>query len=327
MSRDAIQCLERSWKNLWANWELLLLQWLGQLVGGVLVILGLLAPVFVIGLDLAKGAWEIAQRNGNFEEWLELAGQRLTTPQWEWAYGIAALLFFWGLAGVVYSYVQAGLVGTLNQGEAAAEAAGRSDRPAYRVAAAAGFFAWGRQYVWPFLGLAGVWGAVLLVALTPLLLGLVVLLYSGDQASGAALAGVGCLGLLFAFFVSLVSSLWYLLAKAELVQPGARVFSASRRALTVFARRPGAILLLLVLWICALFAASIVTLPISSAGTFMLPNDFPTQILFHIALSFLQSLLGSLPQLLFLGAFVSLVRGESAAARPVVANPAEVSTP
>lgn len=327
MSRDAIQCLERGWKNVWANWELILLQWLGQLVVGALFVLGFLAPFFVIGMDLVKAAWEVLKRNGNFEEWLALAGQRLTTPRWEWIWGIAALLVLWGVAGIVYAYVQAGLVGTLDQGEAAADAAGRSDRPAFRVPAAAGFFAWGRHHLWPFFGLVNLWGAVLLVGLMPLLLGLVAVLYSGDQPNGAALAGVGCLGLLFTFVIFLASSLWYFVAQAELVQPGAGVFSASRRALSVLFRRPGAILLLLVLWICSIFAVSIVILPISSAGSLMLPNDFPTQILFHITLSFLRGLLGVLPQLLFLGAFVSLVRGESAAPRSVVANPAEVSTP
>lgn len=325
--RDAIQSLERGWKNAWANWELFLLQWLGQLMTSVLVVLGFLAPVFVFGLDLARAAWQIAQRNGDFEEWLRLAGERLSTPQWGWALGIAALLVFWGLAALLYAFLQAGIIGAFNQAEATAEAAGRSDRLAFRVPAAASFFAWGRSHLWPFFGLLNLWGALLLVGLLPLLLGLLAVLLSGDEPNPAALVGVGCLGVVFTFFFCLAASLWYLVAQVELVQPGVGVLEASRRAVSTLLRRPWAILLLLVLWICSLFAVSIVLLPISSAGTLMLPNELPTQILFQVVLSVLQNFLGVVPQLVFLASYVSLVRGESAAPRPVAANPAEVSVP
>lgn len=330
MSLPAADCLQRGVRTLIANWPLLPLLWLGSIAIAVLVILGVAVPLLGLGLnlglDLLRG---LARADGpaSFEEWLgSLAGTWPPTLA-EVALGIAALLVFWGLAGCLYAFLRAGLFGTLEQAEAAAAAAGAGHAP-FRVVSWSGFLGWGRRYFGRYFGLVNLYGLFLLAGFLPLALGLAALVAVDGPPSGVALAGGGCLGGLFAFLALVGATVWYWVAEAELAEPGASVSRASRRALAVLGRRPGAVALLVLLAVAASFALSLVTFPFSTAGSLFLRDDFWAQLSFQIVLSVIQGALGVVPQIALAGAFVALVRGERDAGRPAPFPPSvEVMVP
>jgi hypothetical protein len=309
MRLSAVDCLERGAFHLWANWELVLFRWLASLLAGGLVGLGVLVPFVGLGLDLLRGFTRSPNSMG-VEEWLELLLEHLTTPSLEWALAGGALLVFWGLAGCIYAYGEAGLYGVLYQADEAAERAGRIDRPAFRVISWRGFRGWGGRYFSRYFGLINLFGAILLAGFLPLLGGLLLVLAMAGQRSGVLLAGVGCVGVVIALAVSIAATLWYWLAEAELALPEATVSAAARQAVALLGHRLGAILLILLVGIAALCAVSVVTFPFSSLGALLLKGNFVTQTLFQLTCSLIQGLLATVPQIALAGALVSLVRSE-----------------
>src|SRR5262249_5134397 len=152
-----------------------------------LAVLGVLVPFARLGLDLRGFVWP---HSPGFEEWLEQLLERLMTPPSpDWAPARSWLLVLLGPAGCVLAYRGAGLFALLHQAEEAAEGAGRSDRPAFRVVSWRGFLAWGRRYFGRYFWLVNLFGAVLLAGFLPLLVGLWTVLVRLERPSGPLLAG------------------------------------------------------------------------------------------------------------------------------------------
>jgi hypothetical protein len=310
MNLPAVDCLQRGVRSLLGNWELILFRWLGGLAIGLLVLLGIFLPLLGLGLDLLRGLIADATSGGGLDEWLGTLGSHWPPTLADLALGAGVLLLFWGLAGCAYAFLQAALFGTLQQADEAAAAAGRSDTAAFRVVS------WGSRYFGRYFALVNLFGLVLLAGFLPLLLGVAVAASFADRSSGVVLVGVGCLGGLFAFAVSAAATIWYWLAEAELAAPDSSVAEASRRALKLFGRRLGAVLLLVLLAVAAAFALSMLTFPFSTAGSLFLRDDLWNQLIFQLALSLIQGGLAVVPQIALAGALVALARGERDAERP-----------
>jgi hypothetical protein len=146
-----------------------------------------------------------------------------------------------------------------------------------------------------------------------LMLGLAVALASRLATGGAETGAfaVGCLALMAAVSGAVVISLWWQLAMAHLARGDTGVVTAVAHGLQVLLRRPAAVVLLAFLAVVAAIAMGVVFLPLSFAVEAMLGNDLWAYLGSQITLALAQSALSGAIAVVFAGALVALMRGET----------------
>lgn len=318
MRLTAADCLRRGCANLAANWELVALHWVQSTATGLLLLLGLVVPAVALGLHLLIRSWLTARTVEDFEEVLGASLLRLGENVPVLALSVLAMLAIWTAAFLVYTYFQAGIYGVLTEAERRVPP-GVYVRPAFRAFSLSAFDNWARRHFWRFfwfLNLFGVFGSlVLLVAV----LGLVGVVWSGETWETSVLLSAGCLGALLTLAATLALAVWFLVAQADLAQEGSGPWQACRRGFGVLAGRPGAVLLLLLAFVAASLAVSVVFLPFAfGAGLLGMGDPFSSLVL-QFSLTLLQTLPNALLAVALAGALVALVRSETRSEPEVLA--------
>lgn len=318
MRLTAADCLRRGWANLAANWELAALHWVQSTATGLLLLLGLVVPAVALGLHLLIRSWLTARTAEDFEEVLGASLLRLGENVPVLALSVLAMLAIWTVAFLVHTYFQAGIYGVLTDAEHRVPP-GIYARPAFRAFSLGAFDRWARRHFWRFfwfLNLFGVFGSLVLLAAV---VGLVGMVWSGEAWGTSVLLSAGCLGALLTLAATLALAVWFLVAQADLAQEGSGPWQACRRGLGVLAGRPGAVLLLLLVFVAASLAVSTLFLPFAfGAGLLGMGDPFSSLVL-QFSLTLLQTLPNALLAVALAGALVALVRSETRSEPEVLA--------
>ncbi|KAB2962622.1 MAG: hypothetical protein F9K16_08640 [Thermoanaerobaculia bacterium] len=312
MRLAGIDAIGRGLSNLRANRELVLAQCLATVLLLGLSVLSLL-PLFVaLGMSLADFAGTAPEE----------ALARLADPGLWLSPGVLAALgggvVLGTVAIAVYSWFQAGIFGVLIAGDRQAGAGGRRPHELFRNFNWGDFAQWGRLRVWRFFAWYHLF--VLVGMASMLLLALLLLAAVGVGLSQGLIAGlaVGCGGALPLFALLVLVGLVGEAAKGDLARQDSGAGASWRRGARVVGRRPGAALLMLLLWICASMGLSVFLVPLQLAGDFGLRDQPFAHISLEAIVFVLQVVLGALLGLAYGASWVALVRAElpdSAAAR------------
>ena len=301
MRLSAADCLRRGWTNLSANWELVVIQWLGSFLVLGLLALGLVLPLVILGIDVfpSKGAEDVLRRLADLRPGLSMA--------------LAAMMAVWLTTLLLHCFFQAGAFGVLASGDRQALPGPRRNRLLFRTFSLRDFFGWGGLYVWRFLGVRVLfWGLVMAMG-AAVLFWLIFLAVGGGEWGAPAAFGIGCGGALPLAFLALVLSLWFQVAQADLAREGSGVQAASRRGLHVLGRRLGAVVILFIVFLGAAIGLSIVFLPLTAVADSLLSGSPGWRALVRLILLLLQSLPSTLLTMLLAGSLVALVRSETLA--------------
>jgi len=312
MRLSAMDCLRRGLASAGANWELVVIQWLHGFALTFLLVVGSALPLVALGYDLAtSGSFG---GSGGLDD-LDKARSDLVLRAQGRLLVLAAALFgmlvLWLLAVLLHAYVQAGTYGVLHAADRQAPTGRlRGGRRIFRTFAWRDFFGWAGLHGWRFFGFAN------LASLLFLLWLLAVPLWMSATLGGAArwgeegALGIGCGGALPLGFALLVLLLWYLVAQADLPREGSRGFAAARVGLEVLGARLGAVVLLLLLFLCPFVLLVGIGLVLPAAGLLL-----AGQPLLRAAAEIGFTLIASLTQGLLLialgGTLVALVRSET----------------
>ena len=242
--RSAVDCLRRAGLSLRANWPLVLLTLVQNMVVGVLFLLSLVPPFLVLGgHDLIKREWTLAA----LEEWLTGLLPALTDQVIPVSLAIVASTVIGFLAVLAWGWFQGGLYGVLVAAERQAlpEAQNRSGGVRwFHTFGMKEFSGWGGRYAWRYfwffhlnltVGLILTLGVALLVFLTA---------YGYEAWGDGAAFGIGCGASLPLLFLFLVYALWSVTAQPYLAREDGRVMRAAGAGLRLVGRRPGALLLI-----------------------------------------------------------------------------------
>ena len=298
MRLSAADCLRRGWTNLSANWELVVIQWLGSFLVLMLLALGLVLPLVILGIDVfaSKGVEDVLRRLADLRPGLSMA--------------LVAMMAVWLMTLLLHCFFQAGAFGVLASGDRQALPGPRRNRLLFRTFSLRDFFGWGGLYVWRFLGVRVLfWGFVMALG-AAVLFWLIFLGVGGGEWGAPAAFGIGCGGALPLAFLALVLSLWFQVAQADLAREGSGVRAASRRGLHVLGRRLGAVVILFIVFLGAAIGLSIVFLPLTAAADSLLSGSPGWRAVVRLILLLLQSLPSTLLTMLLAGSLVALVRSE-----------------
>ena len=308
MRLSAADCLRRGWTNLSANWELVVIQWLGSFLVLVLLALGLVLPLVILGIDVlaSRGIEDVLRRLAGLRPGLSMA--------------LVAMMAVWLLTLLLHCFFQAGAFGVLASGDRQALPGPRRNRLFFRTFSLRDFFGWGGLYVWRFLGVRVLfWGLVMALG-AAVLFWLIFLGVGGSQWGTSAAFGIGCGGALPLVFLALVLGLWFQVAQADLAREGSGVRTASRRGLHVLGRRLGAVAIFFILSLGAAVGLSIVFLPVTAVADALLSGSPGWRVLVRLMLFLLQSLPSTLITMILAGSLVALVRSETLARNETLAE-------
>ena len=307
---SAIECFQRGVVSTAANWELAAMVFLQSLVVTVLTVAGLIIPLVALGVSLDPLSWGRAilgagdlplDRVEEIFTWLAEAWPVL-------AVGLIGTLAVWTLAFVAYSYLQAGTFGILYEADRQAPAGGTVSRRQLRAFSLASFQSWASRRTWPFFWLMNLFGVY---ALLPVLV-YVLILAAAAQIGAPAVLGVGCVGLLLLTVPLAVVLLWFLTSQASLAEAAVSgVGQATRLGWTVLARRLGAVLLLVVIFVALSLVFSLVFVPLGLAVDLTAGDDLWVRGGAQFFLTLLQTLPNALLAVALAGALVALVRSET----------------
>lgn len=237
--QTAIDCLRRGFHSTRANWGLLPLKVLQDLLFTVLLLVSFLPPVVVLGgMALLDEEWSEA----TFQEWLLGLPDELAARLAPFALSVLASLVLGVLAVIVWGWFQGGLVGTLVAAERQAVPRAE-DRTGgwrwFRTFSLRDFSGWGGRHVWRFF-----WFFHLAVTVSLLFVLLLVLLIfgaaMGQEAWGAGAAfGIGCGGSLPLLFLLVIYFLWFSAAQPAVALEGSGPVRGSVLGLRVVGRRLG----------------------------------------------------------------------------------------
>lgn len=303
MRLSALDCLRRGWSNLSANWELVLLGWLGSFVTLFLLLLGFVLPLVILGVDLAGVRRSAGREIG--EALRRLADDTPALPL-----ALSATLAMWLVSLLFHCFVQAGAYGILTAADRQALPGPGRDKLLFRTFSARDFMGWGSLYVWKFFRLLLVYWTLILLMVCGLLAWGLFLLVGGSQWGTGAALGIGCGGALPVLFLVLVLGLWFNVAQADLARETSGVRAASRRGLSVLGQRLGAVFTLFVLFLGAMFVLGLVFAPLSAVADSLVTGAPRVRALVQLILLLLQSLPNSLLTMALAGSLVALVRSE-----------------
>jgi len=310
MRLSAADALNRGLANLAANWELVLVNWLGGLLLTLLVVAGLLPVFLVLGLDLFRQAFSHMGRSEDAAQvWAELLG-RWSGPSPALLLAGLGTLAVWTFASILFCYLQAGTYGVLAAGDRQAPPRVPRDRHFFRTFSLRDFFGWGGLYFGRFLRFYALYFiAVFFLALLALAwIGLAV--YGAARWGGGAAFGFGCGGALPLAFLVLLLAAWLYVAQADLTREDSGALAAARRALEVIGRRLGAVILLFVLFFVALIGLGLLFGLLSIAVNLGMQDQPIARTAVGFALSFLQSIPQIFLNVALAAALVALVRSE-----------------
>lgn len=306
MRLSAADCLRRGWTNLSANWELVVIQWLGSFLVLVLLAFGLVLPLVILGIDVLADALiskrlieDVLRRLADFRPGLSMA--------------LVAMMAVWLLTLLLHCFFQAGAFGVLASGDRQALPGPRRNRQLFRTFSLRDFCGWGGLYVWRFLGVRVLFCGLIAALGGAVLFWLIFMAVGGGTWGGSAAFGIGCGGALPLAFLALVLGLWFQVAQADLAREGSGVRTASRRGLHVLGRRLGAVAILFILFLGAAFGLSIVFLPVTAVADSLLSGSPGWRALVRLLLFLLQSLPSTLLTMVLAGSLVALVRSETLA--------------
>lgn len=302
MRLSAFDCLRRGVKNLSANWELVLLQWLLSLLVPLLVLLGLAAPVAI----LAGPSWL---------EWgsLPTPGQilsRVAEAPPVLFLALVATLALWILAYILYCYFQAGTYGVLWTADRQALPGPPRSALLFRTFSVRDFFGWGGRYVWRYFGFSLLFGLLVGLMVGSVALWIAFVGWGGERWGDGAILGIGCGGIFPLGFLVLVLSFWFSVAQAALAREGSGVWSASRLGLSVLGRRLGAVILLFLLFLCAAAALAFAFIPLSIVVDLLLADAPAARAVTKLLLLLVQGIPNALLAVALGAALVALVRSE-----------------
>jgi hypothetical protein len=311
MNRSAIDCLRRGFLSTRANWGLLPLKVLQDLLVTLLFVASFLPPVVVLGgLALFAGEWSETA----LEDWLAGLAGELGARLVPFLLAVLASLVI-GLAAVaVWAWFEGGILGVLVAAERQAHPRA-ADRPGawgwFKTFSLRDFSGWGGRYLWRFfwffhLALTASLVFVLLVGL--LVLGAV---YGNESWGPGAALGIGCGGALPLAFALLVYGLWYSAAQPAVALEGSGTLRGSALGLRVVGRRLGAsFLILLVVAVVAVVVYLVLGLGQMGAGLF-LEDRFGAWIALYVVFSLVQMAFGAALSVFLLAAYTSLVVAEA----------------
>ena len=303
MRLSALDCLRRGWANLSANWELVLLRWIGSFLSLVLVILGLVLSLAILGVDLWRPGGSAARE-------VENALRRLADAPPALPLALTATLAVWLLTLLFHCFLQAGTYGILTAADRQALPGPGRHKLLFRTFSLHDFLGWGGLYVWRFFRMLVLYWTLILLMAGVLLAWLIFLFVGGAQWGAGAAFGIGCGGALPLLFLALVLGLWSSVAEAVLARESSGVLAASRQGLSVLGHRLGAVIALFIVFLGAMFALAAAFVPVSAATDMLLTGVPRVRALVQLILLLLQSLPNALLTMALAGSLVALVRSE-----------------
>jgi len=311
MQRTSIDCLRRGFHSTRANWGLIPLKFLGDLLFAVLLIASFLPPILVLGgMALFEGGWSEAA----IEEWILGLPDELYVVLGPLLLAVLGSLVLGLLAVVVWGWFQGGLLGVLVSAERQAHPRAQ-DQPGgwrwFRTFSLRDFSGWGGRYVWRFFWFFHLALTVSLVFLLLLFL-LVFGAVFGNEAWGpGAAVGIGCGGALPLLFLVLVYALWYTAAQPAVALEGSGPVRGSKIALRVVGRRLGASFLILLVVIAFSLVLGMGFTLVQTAFSLVLEERFVAWVVTYVLLYLVQMAVSSALSVYFLAAFGALVVAEA----------------
>lgn len=310
MRLSAADALRRGLANLAANWELVLVNWLGSLVLTMLVVAGLLPVFLVLGLDLFRQFFSQMGRGEDAAQlWSELVS-RWSGPSPALLLAGLGTVAVWTFVSILFCYLQAGTFGVLAAGDRQAPPGVPRDRRFLRTFSLRDFFGWGGLYFGRFLRFFALYFIAVFFLALLVMAWIVFAVYGGARWGGGAALGIGCGGVLPLAFLALLTIAWLYVAQADLTREDSGALAAGRRALEVIGRRLGAVILLFVLFALAAFALFLFFGLLSLAVNRSMQDQPLAYAAARFALSFLQSIPQIFLNVALAAALVALVRSE-----------------
>lgn len=328
MTLSSFDALSRGLANLRANWRLVPLLWLSQILLMVLTLASVVAFFVPFGISAGLGESLDELRGLSLEAFgMEVAQDLLGIVEED----LVALLLAFGLGLIpatllgaasmlVSSWFTAGIFAVLLAGERQAPLGAASkaapDWRSFLTFEWPAFRAWASAGMWPYFWFFNLYLLVGLLAVLLLLLILTVAVWASQAWSPFAGLGIGCVGVPPVVVVLMATFCWYLLGLADLARealPGEAtgVGATSRRALRVLGRRWPAVLLLFAVYLGASVAMSFAMSPVSVFGVRFLGNDLVSYCGVQVVSYLLQTAFLSLLNIPFYGALVALMWNET----------------
>lgn len=301
MRLSAVDCLRRGLKNLSANWELVLMQWLQSLLVPALLLLGVALPVAILAGPgtLGRGGPVLGRAFSRIEEAPPIL-----------LLSLAAALALWTLAYVVYCYFQAGTYGVLWTADRQALPGPPRSSLLFRTFSVRDFFGWGGRYVGRYFRFFLFFCLLAALAFGVVVLWIASMAESAEAWGPGAALGIGCGGIFPLGFLALVFSFWFSVAQADLAREGSSVGAASRLGLSVLGRRLGAVIFLFFVFLLVAAALSFAFLLISIVVDLLLSDAPAARAVTQLLLFFAQGIPSSLLAVALGAALVALVRSE-----------------
>lgn len=307
MTRPAIDCLRRAGLSLRANWGLVLLTVLQNLVVGLLFVASLVPPFLVLGAAaLLRGGWDAAA----LEEWASNVAAGLAGQYGALALAILASILLGLLAVLVWGWFQGGIFGTLVAAERQAlpDAQKRAGGAQwFRTFGWREFSGWGTRYVWRFFWFFHLSLTIGLLLMLVALLIVFAVVFGFERWGAGAAYGIGCGAALPFFFALVVFGVWNLTAQPAVALPESGVLRGAAAGLRVIGRRPGATLLIVgVLLVMSLTIGLAVFVTEASLGV-LVSDQMAAWVVLYVLLNLLQWLLSTAIGVYGRAAFTSLV--------------------
>lgn len=235
----AFDAIARGFATLRANWPLVPMMVLQQVLVLALLLLGAAVPLAALGPDALGGlaallAWQPAGLAEAAED-LAAAVAPVALPL---AVALLGTAVVWMLAILVFCWFQGGFFGVLLAAERQALPGPPRDWRLFRTWERGLFAGWARRLMWRYFGFWNLWA----LAATGWLLAAVLLVWAARAAAAtwaeAGLLVVGGAGSLALALALLVLAGWGLVAPPDLAREETGVGRSSRRALALLFRRP-----------------------------------------------------------------------------------------
>lgn len=314
--RTAFECLHRGLLSTRANWGLIPLGILQNVLFTLLSVLSLLPPFLVLGgMALLERDWSGAA----FEDWLAGLDEMVAGALVPLALAVLASLLVGLLAVAVWGWFQGGIVGVLLAAERQAlpGAQGRAGGWRwFRTFSMGDFAGWGGRHVWRFFWLFHLSLAVVLVFGLLAVLLILGAVYGQEAWGGGAALGIGCGGALPLLFGLLVYVLWYAAAQPAVALEGSGPLRGAVLGLRVVGRRLGASLILGVVVLGLSFAVGMILAMGQLALDVLLRDRFAVWLAAYGLLSLVQWFLTVALTVYGLASFASLVSAETAEEEP-----------
>jgi len=314
MKRTAIDCLRRAALSIRANFGLVWLRLLQELLFAVLFVASLVPPLVVLGgAALFEGEWSEAALEG----WIAGLGDQLAGVALPLTLAVLASLVIGLLVVMVWGWFEGGVLGVLVAAERQA-VPGAEDRAGgwrwFRTFSLRDFSGWGGRYLWRFFWFFHLAFTVLLVLLLLMLLLVLGAVYGGESWGPGAAFGIGCGGALPLVFLFLVYALWFNVAQPAVALEESGAVRGSSLGLRIVGRRLGASLLILLVAIVAAVGVGLFFSIGQWTAALFAQDSFTALITIYLVFGLLQMVVGAVVNLYVLAAYTSLVVAEAGGA-------------